>query len=130
MNRTEFIRLSAFAAVAISLPLLHSCHASTADDAMANPLFLSRLFNTKQIGKAGKLYLQKTQPENSKSKLISLLADNSDIVNSNDVNAIQQYLGNKVKQDFQNDNTVLVQGWVLSVTEARQYALYALMHGE
>src|SRR4051812_7769727 len=105
MNRTEFIRLSAFAAVAISLPLLHSCRTSIANAAMASPLFLSGLFNKKQIGEVGKLYLHKTPAENSKSKLVALLADNSDIVNSDDRAAIEQYFDNKVKQDFQNGNT-------------------------
>src|SRR3982751_2670043 len=109
MNRTEFIKLSAFAAVAISLPLLHSCRTSIADDTMASPVFLLRLFNKKQIGELGKLYLYKTPAENSKSKLIALLAGKNDIVNSDDRSAIEQYFDNKVKQDFQNGNTVLLQ---------------------
>src|SRR5690349_4495577 len=130
MNRTEFIKLSAFATIAISLPLLHSCRTSSADTAIDNPLFLSRLFNKKQIGEVGKLYLKKTPAENSKSKLIELLAGNSDIVNSNNRIAIQQYFDNKVKQDFKNGDAVLLQGWVLSITEARECALFALIQGE
>jgi hypothetical protein len=34
-----------------------------------------------------------------------------------------------VREDFAEGRTVLVQGWVLSVTEARQSALFSLMQG-
>jgi hypothetical protein len=66
--------------------------------------------------------------ENDDDKLIQLLADNSSIAGSANETAIHNYLDQKVKQDFESGNTVLVKGWVLSVTEARQCALYSLMN--
>jgi len=64
--------------------------------------------------------------ENDDDKLIQLLSGNSPIAGSSDETAIHQYLDQKVKQDFETGNTVLVKGWVLSVTEARQCALFSL----
>jgi len=36
----------------------------------------------------------------------------------------------KIKEDFEKGDVVTVKGWILSVTEARQCALFALVDGE
>ena len=127
MRRRDFIHLSAFTAAAISFPLLDSCNQSTGNE-IAKPVFLSRLFDEKAINDAGKAYIKKTPLENDKSTLIQLLANDSQILKSSDRKAIHQYLEQRVKQDFETGNTVLVKGWVLSITEARQCALYSLIN--
>jgi hypothetical protein len=126
MKRRHFIQLSAFAAAAISLPLLHSCNASATEQAIAQPVFLSRLFDENMIKDVGKTYL-KMSAEKDEKKLVQLLANNNTIANSTDEKAIHQYLDEKIKQDFKAGNTVLVKGWVLAVTEARQCALFSLL---
>ncbi|MEJ0101393.1 MAG: hypothetical protein WDO19_02050 [Bacteroidota bacterium] len=128
MKRRDFIQLSAFAAAAISFPLLHSCSPPAGEDILSQPVFLSRLFDKNTIREAGKAYIQKTPAENNDDKLIQLLSGNSSITGSTDETAIHRYLDQKVKQDFEAGNTILVKGWVLSVTEARQCALFSLMN--
>ena len=128
MKRSDFIKLSAFTAAAISVPFLQSCNQSTTEDALAKPMFLSRLFDEKTITDAGKAYIKKAPSENDENKLIGLLSDNSAIAKSSDQNTIHQYLDKKIKQEFEAGNTVLVKGWVLAVTEARQCALYSLIN--
>jgi hypothetical protein len=128
MKRRDFIQLSAFAAAAISFPLLHSCSAPASEHTMSQPVFLSRLFDEKTIMDAGKAYLQKAPEENDDEQLVKLLADNSSIANSTDEKAIHDYLDKKIKMDFEKGNTVLVKGWVLAVTEARQCALFSLLN--
>ena len=127
MKRKKFIQLSAFATAAISLPLLHSCNAPGSDQAMAQLNFLSRLFDEQTIKKTGASYLQKIPAEKNQSKLVQLLADNSSIAGSSDEKAIHQYLEEKIKKDFDEGKSVMVNGWVLSVTEARQCALFSLV---
>jgi hypothetical protein len=127
MKRKDFIQLSAFATAAISLPLLHSCNASGSGQAMAQLNFLSRLFDEQTIKKTGASYLQKIPAEKNLNKLVQLLADNSSIAASSDEKAIHQYLEEKIKKDFDEGKTVMVNGWVLSVTEARQCALFSLV---
>ena len=127
MKRRNFIQLSAFAAAAVSFPLLHSCNPSATEQAMFQPVFLSRLFDEQMIRDAGKAYLEKTPAENDDDKLEQLLANNNTITNSKDEKAIHQYLDEKIKRDFETGNTVLVKGWVLAVTEARQCALFLLL---
>ena len=127
MKRRDFIQLSAFATAAVSLPLLHSCSPSLTEQAMSQPLFLSRLFDENTIKETGKAYLKKVSSENNEDKLVQLLAGNDNIINSKDENAIHQYLDKKIHDDFETGNTVLVKGWVLAVTEARQCALFSLI---
>jgi hypothetical protein len=127
MKRRNFIQLSAFATAAISLPLLHSCSPSLNEQAMAQPLFLSRLFDENTIKETGKAYLKNASSENNKNKLVQLLAGNNNIINSTDEKPIHQYLDKKIHDDFETGNTVLVKGWVLAVTEARQCALFSLI---
>jgi len=126
MKRNEFLQLSAFAAAAITLPLLHSCKSPVSGDEMDDPEFLSRLFDEQTRRKAGATYLQQTPGENDHNKLVGLLAGNSSIARSSDEKEIHQYLEEMIKRDFDEGKTVMVNGWVLSVTEARQCALYSL----
>ena len=128
MKRKDFIQLSVFAAAAVSFPFLQSCSPSSKEKVMSKPVFLSRLFDEKTISEAGKAYIQKIPAENNEDKLIDLLADNNSIANSTDGKKILQYLDQKIKLDFEKGNTVLVKGWVLAVTEARQCALFSLVN--
>src|SRR5688572_30200096 len=127
MKRKDFLQLSAFTAVAVSFPLLDSCNAPVSGPTTTQPDFLSRLFDEITIRKTGQAYLQKTPAENQESKLIQLLTGNDPIAGSSDERAIQQYLDEKIKKDFEEGNTVMVNGWVLAVTEARQCALFSLI---
>ena len=127
MKRRDFIQLSGFAAAAISFPFLHSCSPSATERAFSKPQFVSRLFDEQMIRDAGESYLQKTPSENNEDKLIQLLAGNDAIAKSGDEKAIHQYLDEKIKRDFETGKTVMVKGWVLSLTEARQCALFSLL---
>lgn len=127
MKRKDFIQLSAFATAAISFPLLQSCNAPSPGEAMTGPDFLSRLFDEQTIRKTGESYLQRNPAEKDQSKLTRLLAGNGSIADSSDENAIHLYLEERIKKDFDEGNTVMLNGWVLSVTEARQCALFTLI---
>ena len=127
MKRRDFIQLSAFATAAISVPLLHSCNISTTMQPLSQPVFLSRLFDENTIKETGKTYLKNVPSENDKNKLEQVLADNSNIANSKDEKAIHHYLNKKIQNDFEAGNTVMIKGWILAVTEARQCALFTLI---
>jgi hypothetical protein len=82
------------------------------------------------IKDAGKIYLKNTPLESNEDKLVQLLANNNSIANSEDQKAIHYYLDKKIQHDFETGNTVMVKGWVLAVTEARQCALFSLIKAE
>ncbi len=127
MKRKEFIQLSAFATAAICFPLLQSCSPSASRRASSQPVFLSRLFDKEMIGEVGQAYLTKTPKEDNDKTLLQLLAGNDAMANSNDEKDIHQYLNEKIKQDFATGNTILLKGWELALTEARQCALFSLL---
>lgn len=127
MKRKEFIQWSAFATAAIYFPLLQSCSPSALQSTLSQPVFLSRLFDKDMIKEVGQAYLTKTPKENNNKALLQLLAGNDAMAKSNDEKAIHQYIDEKIKQDFANGNTLLIKGWELAVTEARQCALFSLL---
>ena len=75
----------------------------------------------------GRVYLKQAQEENSKNKIVDLLANNSSVTATSDAKTVYADMDKKVQQDFEKGEIAIVDGWVLSVTEARQCALYALM---
>jgi hypothetical protein len=124
MERRAFVRLSAYTALVLSMPLLDSC-SKPADNPLALPLFFSHIVDIKTINETGLAYRKTTKVEDDRTVLAKLLSGNSA---SNDKKAIQAALDDQVKQDFQTNKTVTVSGWVLSVTEARQCALFSILN--
>ncbi len=41
---------------------------------------------------------------------------------------LNDYIDNKIRQDFEQGDTLLLNGWMLSRTEARQTALYSILY--
>ena len=127
MRRATFIKLSVFTTAAMSLPSLEGCTEKPFNKAVAQPPFLSHLFDVKTIRAAGQSYLKQTPAENKKSKLVNLLIDNASFTASAESVVVRSYFDKKIQQDFAEGKTVIADGWVLSVTEARQCALFELM---
>jgi hypothetical protein len=126
MERRVFVKLSAFTALALSLPFAEGCGPSAKDMAAAQPLLLSHMVDVKAITEAGLAY-RKTHPdENDEYKLSQLILAGRDVSSANK-NTIQALLDKQVTADFKLGKTVLVKGWVLSITEARQCALFSIL---
>lgn len=125
MERRIFLKLSAFTAAAISLSI-QGCADDELTNAMSKPTFFSRFADQQTIHDAGAGYLKSASSENSKSKLLDLLKENIDAA-AKDESAIQSAIDKKVQHDFDGGNTVIANGWILSITEARQCALFSLL---
>lgn len=124
MERRAFVRLSAYTALALSMPLLDSC-SRPEDNPLAVPLFFSHIADVKTINEAGLAYRKTTKAEDDRTVLAKLLSGNNA---PNDKKAIRAALDDQVKQDFQTNKIVTVSGWVLSITEARQCALFSILN--
>ena len=124
MERRAFIRLSAYTALVLSAPLLDSC-SKPADNPLAMPLFFSHIADVKTITEAGLAYRKTNRAEDDRMVLAKILSGNNA---SADEKEIRAALDTLVKQDFQTNKTVMVSGWVLSVTEARQCALFSILN--
>ena len=124
MERRAFVRLSAYTALVLSMPLLDSC-SKPEDNPLALPLFFSHIADVKTITEAGLSYRKANRGEDDRTVLAKILSGNE---TSGDKKAIEAALDNRVKQDFQTNKTVTVSGWVLSLTEARQCALFSILN--
>jgi len=124
MERRAFVRLSAFTALALTLPLAQGC-SKPSDDPLAQPLFFSHIADVKTITEAGKAYRKAIAGEDNEDALRKLL---SSVSTSTEKDAIQKALDKQVAQDFNANKTVIVSGWVLAVTEARQCALFSILN--
>lgn len=99
MKRRKFILLSVGAAGAAALP-------AGCQPGQAMPEMLSSLTDKATLRQIGRAYLQQYPAEKSQLKDLARNAS--------------------VQDDFAKGNIVVVKGWVLSVTEARQCALLSL----
>jgi len=127
MKRREFLRLSAYSGIALSVPFVQACHAGPENMAITEPGFLSYILDKKSLVDAGKDYVRQFPNENTKSKLEELLVNESEIHASTPATTVHEYYDKKTVQDFDRNNTVVADGWVLSQTEARQCALLGLI---
>ena len=130
MQRRIFIKLSAYGTAALSIPLLNSCSEPLINKAVAEPRFLSHIFDIKTMIEAGQAYIKQVPGEGNKNKLTKLLSEDIPVTGSINTDFIHTYMDNKVRQDFQAGKTIIVDGWILSVTEARQCALFSLLQNK
>ncbi len=85
------------------------------------PLSLSEICTRQKMIDFGLAYRQ-ISGENSADSIRALLAlDPSDLFKNQ-----QKQLEERISEDFKQDNTVVIDGWLLSITEARQCALLSL----
>ncbi len=121
MKRIKFIVLSAAFTATLSCPL--SCTNNvTYDPLLAQPQTLAAIMEGPDISQIGEAYLKDHSRENTSNKLVQQLLKNI----PNDVTDLNDVLALKIRDDFKNERTVMIDGWVLSQTEAHQAALFSL----
>ncbi|MBS1526048.1 MAG: hypothetical protein JST19_10395 [Bacteroidetes bacterium] len=124
MERRTFVKLSAYTAIVLALPFAEGCSDGTGT-AASQPWLFSHIVDAKTISEAGQAYRKLVPAEDDKAGLEKLLLGSNP---SADKKQIQQMLDSRVVDDFKSDKTVTVSGWVLSVTEARQCALFSILN--
>ncbi|MDO3628717.1 hypothetical protein [Mucilaginibacter sp. BT774] len=124
MQRRTFIHLSAYTALALTLPFADGCSPSP-ENIASRPFLFSQLADKKTIAEAGIAYRKKFPKEDDKTLLSNLLIGANA---SLDKSAIEKQLDDRVLNDFRTGKTIMAAGWVLSVTEARQCALYSILN--
>ena len=122
MNRRTAVKIGAASLAALSIPSAYYLFANVEyDRGIARPGSLSLIWDDEAIRKIGTQFRSQHLDNESERSLASSILDSklSD-------QAITQSIETKIKTDFENKNTVIVDGWVLSETEARQCALFSI----
>ena len=129
MDRRQFLRVTAAGAVTgLSVPVI-GASARGADDrtlrALAYPNLLGVL-GAERVHAIGVSYREATPAERDADALRTAIAIARTAEGVGGEHA-RLDSGALVARDFADERTVLVDGWVLSVTEARQCALFSLL---
>ncbi len=139
MDRRTFVWGSLGGAASTFLPLL-SCTSQTSavpvpsgdpklPGKLSPPHSLSLIHDATTLRELGEKYRQLVPRENRESRLVDLLLTNVQgerVARSSDSLFLQDLLKEQIEYDVMTGNTVVIQGWVLSITEARQCALFSL----
>jgi hypothetical protein len=127
MQRRQFIELSAIGGTVILVTGI-SCSQrhSSLYDVLDQPEQLAQICDLKTLREIGMDYRKQTPAEMEAGKLKALLMSDSvgnQLPSNSDLSLIQKLLNKKITEDFESGNIVVVKGWILSITEARQCAL-------
>jgi hypothetical protein len=128
MQRRSFIKLTLTTTLAVAY---QACNHEKLKGSKPfyYPQVLMACTDERSMNDIGKAYLQRTSGEQTeKSLLAALYKDDTtgNLATNTDESVIQQHLSSRIKADFNNKRTIVLEGWVLSITEARQCGLFYL----
>ena len=130
MKRRTFLLVTATAALAvISIPVIRYYNKKQKSyDPLIMPDELSRFCDIKTIREIGTRYRDLIPAENEKNKLKALLLTDHEgkLLTTSDNFSVSELLDKKIIKDFSEYKILVINGWVISTTEARQCALFSL----
>jgi hypothetical protein len=130
MQRRKFILMTAAGSAVIGLTGMNCSSRKPAYYAVLDkPGQLAHICDAKTIQEIGKAYRLQTPSESGAGELISLLSSDSTgapVYVKADNQYVEALISKKITDDFEKGNTVVVKGWILAITEARQCALFSL----
>lgn len=130
MQRRQFLQLTAMGGTVILFTGM-SCNGrhQASYDVLGKPETLAQICDLKTLKEIGMAYRAQTVSESDADKLAALLLTDSagrPVASAHDPSFIQSLMSKKISHDFEAGNIVIVKGWILSITEARQCALLFL----
>lgn len=127
MDRRQFVKATAVGAVGLGLPGAAWCFDSgSSPQRLAQPELLEILRDPERVREIGFSYCMATPHEAHAEALQDAILADLEASGAAAEPAVHAGLRRQVSGDFAAGRTVTVNGWVLSVTEARQCALYSL----
>lgn len=130
MNRSKFIKVTLGATAAALLPALHyGCRHRITHNPVMRPEVLASFCDEQAIRKIGQDYLSTLDSSDAKRDALEariLAGYKNPASHETDREAMMDWIEKKVQDDFRNEKTVVIDGWVISITEASQCALLSL----
>jgi hypothetical protein len=120
MERRNFlVSIAGVTVLTISGAVYYKTRPIKYDVLIIEPQLLSHIWDTDTITSIGNSYVSQTPKENSENELVKALIENISGSPEEMVNSLNE----KVSSDFENGDIVMIDGWMLSRTEARQCGL-------
>lgn len=129
MKRRTFIVTAITVAAVASVPVIGNLYRrSRTGDPLLRPDVLSRFCDKETITEIGNHYLSCAPSEARKEKLRKLILtdDAGRKATSSDASSVYDWVNQRIRDDFSAKRTTIIDGWIISITEARQCALLSL----
>jgi hypothetical protein len=128
MKRREFIGMVAVGVAGAVLPVAARDGNSVAT-ALARPKLLEIVHDDRIVLELGRRYREVAPTEDNAETLMNAIAvePSSFAAAPPEAAALREQVDAQVLRDFAAGRTVTLHGWILSVTEARQCALFSLL---
>ena len=129
MKRRNFLQIAAAGTVAFSLsgaqwlPEPSSCW-----QALAHPGLRDFLGDSQRLREIGLVYRRAFPKEDYPETLKAAILSDSGLSEGLADSTLRARLDQQVRDDFERGCTVQLNGWILSVTEARQCALFSILY--
>ena len=131
MKRREFLGIAVAGAAGVVLPA-RGTPSPSVEATLAQPRLIAILHDAQLVRDLGRRYREVVPLENDANVLTAALITE---VNASDTTlplladgaTIQRGVDELVLRDFNAGRTVTLNGWILSLTEARQCALFSLL---
>ena len=130
MKRRTFIYTGIAVAAGIGLGdlLLLNRHSKWKTRPLLYPFILSGILDEESLRVIGKAYRSQRPEENSKLILMNAIRSglHAGSITANDLENQAMQIEKGVEIDFNSDKLIVIKGWIMSETEARQCALLSL----
>ena len=126
MKRRTFLIFTILAGTTVAAPLLYrKYHYVLSGSPLLYPSVLSHICSDEMLRQIGTSYRALFPQDNSEEQLLALLLNDKAVKKAQSSNSplIAEQLEREIQKDFSDNKTIIINGWVLSVTEARQCAL-------
>ena len=108
---------------ALTVPTWFYFKGATYDPSLAKATILFRIWKDgPELQQIGIRYRELYPEEDRRRKLLRLLTDDK----PEDEKALALAMEQQVQEDYRENRIVMIDGWMLSVTEARQCALFSI----
>lgn len=130
MKRRKFILTAVAVTAIITVPVInYRCRDTLLYDPLISPDILARFCDKETICEIGTHYRAHVPEEDKKEKLVEIIMKDyyGQPTPESGKEKMSEWLEKKIVQDFKTNRMVIVDGWILSETEARQCALLSLV---
>ncbi len=126
MNRRQFLRFTAAISIALCITRIDWLFEEGQASALADPSLL-RILGDRCVRDIGSSYRDQFPREDDPIAISSAIATNSGIFRDQSLCESQILLKQQIQNDFARGSTIRINGWVLSLTEARHCALFSML---
>jgi hypothetical protein len=128
MKRRQFIGMAAASAAGLVCPATAGIREFDAWSILAAPRLLDVLHDPHVVRDIGRRYRDTVPAEDNVAALVEAVCDDLRIdLKTTSPASLVTRVNDHVQRDFASDRTLTLNGWILSVTEARQCALFSLV---